>query len=484
MGIHRRSLLLTVIAGILAIAGGFAVLAERELDRLREAFDTDGRIIHRLLSQRAAQHDAVLSMLTLLQPSDAAQTIGKRIAAVYPQILDVQQRPEGKEWPESTLQAAESESRRQHRPAAAANALRDGRLRLVQAGHPASHALLIDWHQAIPWDEWPLKRDDSAVTIALIADPARMEVQPGKPADAPWQFEFRKRLANDSQPFEVVATLPVGWSALPWTAMLLWSVLVIITIAGIHAYRQQQTAQRRAEELLRLGQISRLNALGELAAGLAHEINQPLTAILASTQAAQRLLDDDTPDHAQLREAMTRSVEQAKRAAAVLARLRRSVERPQSGTALQSVPLAAAARNVLHLLEPECRKLGVEPLLSGKEAVAHADPVALEQIVHNLIGNALQALALVAPSERQLHIEWQTEGAQVLLRIADSGPGIAAEALPRLFEPFYTTRENGLGLGLSLCESLAGSMQGQIKAENRAPRGAVFTLMLPKAEPA
>jgi len=112
-----------------------------------------------------------------------------------------------------------------------------------------------------------------------------------------------------------------------------------------------------------------------------------------------------------------------------------------------------------------------------------AEPVALEQIIHNLLVNAMQALAQVPASERQLDLAFERDGALGRLRIADSGPGIAPDALARLFEPFFTTRASGLGLGLSLCESLASGMGGRLEAAHHAPRGAVFTLLLPLASP-
>jgi C4-dicarboxylate-specific signal transduction histidine kinase len=110
---------------------------------------------------------------------------------------------------------------------------------------------------------------------------------------------------------------------------------------------------------------------------------------------------------------------------------------------------------------------------------AQADPVALEQIVHNLLSNALQALAQVPQGQRRLQLHWRRDGAWALLTVSDSGPGIAPEALPRLFEPFFTTRNGGLGLGLSLCESLATGMGGALTAGHAVPRGAAFTLRLP-----
>jgi C4-dicarboxylate-specific signal transduction histidine kinase len=247
--------------------------------------------------------------------------------------------------------------------------------------------------------------------------------------------------------------------------------------------RRQRAERQRAEELLRLGQVARLNTLGELAAGMAHELNQPLAAVLASSQAARRLLDDEPPDLATARGALRQAEEQARRAADVLARLRRGVERPAAHAALQPVVLQDAVRNAFYLLEPEFARRQVAPSLQaqGADVAVQAEPVALEQIIHNLLTNALQALDQVPPQERQLSVTLETRQGEGALTVGDSGPGIAPEVLPRIFEPFFTTRDHGLGLGLSLCESLAAGMGGHLGVQARPPRGAAFTLRLPLA---
>jgi C4-dicarboxylate-specific signal transduction histidine kinase len=208
--------------------------------------------------------------------------------------------------------------------------------------------------------------------------------------------------------------------------------------------------------------------------------------VLANTQAAQRLLDDDPPELATARGAMAQAAAQARRAAEVVGRLRRAVERPDSGDQRQSVDAVDAVRRALYLLEPECQRRGVVPVLDGEPMLGvMADPVALDQIVHNLILNALQALEQVPAAQRRLTLTLRTVEGTVEdlgeLTVADSGPGIAPEVLPRLFEPFFSTREGGLGLGLSLCETLASGMGGSLSAANAATGGAVFRLRLPVA---
>lgn len=201
--------------------------------------------------------------------------------------------------------------------------------------------------------------------------------------------------------------------------------------------------------------------------------------MLANTQGARRLLAEDEPDLDTARDAMGKAAEQAKRAADVLGRLRRLVERPQADTPLQALDLPQAARQVLYLLAPELQRRGVECSVEGDpQCAVRAEPVALEQVIHNLVMNALQALEKVPPGRRSLVLQVSVEDARGVLRVCDSGPGIAPELLPRIFEPFFSTREDGLGLGLSLCETLLTSMGGSLRAARHSPQGAEFRLDL------
>ena len=479
---HKWAWLLVWCA--LTVLGG-AVLARLALTQLREDFETDARIAHRLLSQRVVQHDAVMATLALLQsPRDAAgQTPEQRLSAVYPQILAVQRRDPGRAWPQGGLGEAEAQSRqRQH--AVLANAdLAAGRYQLVLGADPASYALLIDLRDTVPWSEWPMVPDSSPVRVTLDHAGQQFVIQPGQLQGGGWRFDFRKTLAADSQPFDVVAVRQVGWQALPWGQFLAWAAAVAAGLAALRTLQRQRAARRRAEELLRLGQVARLNSLGELAAGMAHELNQPLTAVLANTQAASRLLADDPPELDTARSAMSQAVEQARRAANVVARLRRVVERPELAGQVQPVLLQDTVRNALYLLEPECSRRSVRPVVEASLPLLAvlAEPVALEQIIHNLLMNALQALEQVSPAERQLTLVINAQQGRGVLRVRDTGPGLCAELLARMFEPFFTTREAGLGLGLSLCETLAQGMGGTLSAHALQPRGAELRLSLPLA---
>lgn len=488
---HRWGWLLAWV--VLAVLGGVA-LARQELTRQREAFEADARIAHRLLSQRAAQQDAVLATLALLQPAGTPGPTAQpeqRLPSVYPQILDVMHRGTGEDWPvdipaaRAALAQAEAVSRQAGRVALAVSHLAVGRYRLVLAADPKSYALQIDLAAMLPWNEWPMPRETTPVRLTLEQDGQVFVVQPGRVQEGGWRFEFHKHLATDSQPFDVFAIRQVGWGELPWTWMLGWAAATAVLLAALQTALRQRAERRRAEELLRLGQVARLNTLGELAAGMAHELNQPLTAVLASTQAARRLLDEDPPELDTARGAMAQAAEQARRASAVVGRLRRAVERPDLSGQLGPVKLQDAVREVLYLLEPESTRRGVAPALQAPapDVTVLAERVALEQIIHNLVMNALQALEQQPESQRRLTLSIGAEAGFGFLTVQDNGPGIPADVLPRIFEPFFSTRSGGLGLGLNLCESLAGNLGGTLAAANVAPHGARLRLSLPLSSP-
>ncbi len=478
---RRHGLWIAVWCVVTAL--GSVALARLELARLRDAFETDARIAHRLLSQRVVQQDAILATLALLQPASEVSAPEQRLPSVYPQILAVQRRDRSNAWPEPAQQAAEVLSRALRRPVLANQDFARERYQLVLAAEPASFALTMDLRAVVPWSEWPMAPEASPVRLTLEHASQSFVLQPGRIGHGGWRFDFHKHLAADSQPFDVSALRQVGWGELPWTRMALWALLSAALLVGLLALQRQREQRRRAEELLRLGQVARLNTLGELAAGMAHELNQPLTAVLANTQAASRLLADDPPELDIARSAMAQAVEQARRASDVVGRLRRVVERPDPAALARPVVLQEAVRNALYLLEPECRRRELTPQVNAPVAplAVQAEPVALDQIIHNLLMNALQALEQVPESQRTLTVEISGRDGVGSLTISDSGPGLPADVLPRIFEPFFSTRQGGLGLGLSLCETLAGNMGGRLTAAQHAPRGAAFRLTLPLA---
>lgn len=489
------------LLGWLAVTLLGAMAAIRwDIAQRREAFEADARVAHRLLSQRAAQHEAILGTLVLLAqplgPGAGTERPERRLPALYPQLLDAWRRDRGEGWqgPQAQVLAeAEARSRASGRAELGDVDVQAGRYTVVMAGEPVSFALQIEARRLLPPAGWPFEHAP-IVRASLVRGTEELTLQSGVPERSPPTplplppagltpgFVFSKRLATDSQPFELRVQRPTGPAEWPWTAIVAWAAGCALLLGAAASAHRSRVARRRAEAAVRIGRTARLNALGELAAGLAHELNQPLTAVLASTQAARRLLDDEPPDTHLLRQATRQASAQARRAADVLARLRTSIAAPAAGEpAPRPLSLRSITRQVLDLAEPEVRARGVRATIEGEAARALADPVAVEQIVVNLLDNALHALEGVPVQERRLVLRLSGDTGQAVLSVIDTGPGIAAEAMQRLFEPFYTTRAGGLGLGLSLSETLAQAMGGSLEAHQHLPRGAEFRLSLPLA---
>jgi hypothetical protein len=208
-------------AAALAAAGALG-LCSAELAAQREAFDTSARIAHRLLSQRAVEHEAILGTLALLQPeADDGGAAVQRLIALYPQLLRVHRRAGDGRWPQPAWDAAEAQSRAAGQRAVLASFdAQGGRFVILRAADPASFALEVDLQRAVPWADWPYDE-------AARSGPVRAVLGPdGGPAwrlhgdDAasagPWPMAFSKHLAADSQPFDLRVAQSVGWSALPW----------------------------------------------------------------------------------------------------------------------------------------------------------------------------------------------------------------------------------------------------------------------------
>ncbi|GGK33979.1 hypothetical protein GCM10008955_30050 [Deinococcus malanensis] len=257
----------------------------------------------------------------------------------------------------------------------------------------------------------------------------------------------------------------------------------VFTVREVGPLQQRMLAQlgegerRVREHAEQLAHVSRLSTLGEMSAGLAHELNQPLTAVMSYGQAGARLLDEPDPDLPRVRQAMTAMVTQARRASDIIGHLRRLVRRTPAR--LQPVDLTQVVQNILTLCQADLHMQNVQvstkfPLTAP---LVRADAVQVEQIVLNLVRNALDALARV--ESRELTLSIRRQPSTWALTIQDSGPGISQEARQRLFTPFNTTKADGLGLGLTLSQSLAQGMNGDLTLAEEAHGGAAFMLTLP-----
>ena len=227
-------------------------------------------------------------------------------------------------------------------------------------------------------------------------------------------------------------------------------------------------------------QVSRLATIGEMASGVAHEINQPLTAITTYAQACERLLDREEPNLADVREALRQIAAQAVRAGAIIHRLRGLVRHTEGEH--RPADVNALIVELMDLLEADARVHGVRlrcELAPGLPPVT-VDALQIQHVLLNLQRNALEALAEASDDNRELLIRTSLAANQeVEFCVCDSGPGVRPDIAGRIFEPFFTTKETGTGLGLSISATIIGAHAGTLGYRENPPRGACFFARLP-----
>ena len=255
------------------------------------------------------------------------------------------------------------------------------------------------------------------------------------------------------------------------------------------------TERRRAEEALReeqerlrqlkseLAHMNRLSMMGELAASLAHEITQPIATARNNASAALNFLDKQPPDLGDVREALGCIVGDADRAGGIIDRIRDQIKKAPPRK--DRFDLNEAVNEVIALARGEITKNGVSVDTHFTEGAlsVEGDRVQLQQVVLNLIVNAVEAMGSVQKGSRELSISTeQTQANGVLVAVRNSGPGVDAKHLERVFEAFYTTKSSGVGMGLSISRSIVEAHGGRLWAEANEPRSAVFQFTLPSVE--
>lgn len=245
--------------------------------------------------------------------------------------------------------------------------------------------------------------------------------------------------------------------------------------------RQQLVALQRQQQLTHL---SRVAMLGGLSGAIAHEINQPLTAILSNANAAQRFIDQGNIDIAELRETLADIAAEGQRAAEIIRRLR-TLMRPGQHPR-QRLTLNEVVQETVDLLggELESRQVALEVALAPALPAVEADRVQLQQVLINLVLNAADAMQELPAPQRRLRVRTSAHpGGSVRMSVIDQGTGIAPHLLSKVFESFFTTKSSGMGLGLAVCQSIVRAHDGSLWAENNPDRGATFHVVLPGYPP-
>jgi two-component system, LuxR family, sensor kinase FixL len=256
-------------------------------------------------------------------------------------------------------------------------------------------------------------------------------------------------------------------------------------IINIRDVTARKRAEMEAEEQRReLAHLSRVASLGELSGALAHELNQPLAAILANTRAAQRIMMHGRPDLAEVRDILEDIALDDRRAGEVIGRLRALLKKGEAR--ISEIDVNELVLDVRALLHSDLirRRVSADTELEPSLPPVFGERVQLQQVLINLVGNACDAMVGTGAHQRLITISTGlTPEGWVQLSVRDRGDGIPQERLDRIFDAFFTTKENGLGLGLAISRSIATAHGGRLWAANDPSGGATFHLVLNPADP-
>ena len=247
---------------------------------------------------------------------------------------------------------------------------------------------------------------------------------------------------------------------------------------------ERQSTQQRLQDLQsELIFMSRFTALGEMASTLAHELNQPLTAVASYLNGARRLLDGGKPEDATMaRDAIDSAAAQALRAGQIIKRLREFVARGESERQVEDLPKLVEEASALALVGAKQGGTRVSFALDPKARFVLADKIQIQQVLLNLIRNAVEAMQEVATRELTLSTRL-VDDQTIEIVVADTGPGLAPEVVAKLFQPFITTKEHGMGVGLSISRTIVEAHGGRLLAEANPGGGTIFRMTLRSADP-
>lgn len=265
--------------------------------------------------------------------------------------------------------------------------------------------------------------------------------------------------------------------------------LILTTLLDVTDRRRAELELRRRDKEMadareNLTHMARLSMLGEMAAGIAHEINQPLTAIATYAQGSLRMLDHGLTDPQELREPLDKITTQSIRAGEVIRRLRSFIKK--SSQEMEPVDVNVLVKDIVELAEVDSQRHGV-PLhthLTPDLPLTYADNVQLQQVLLNLIRNALEAMETTPREMARVDLHTRLDKDGVVIEVSDSGPGLTLTQSNHVFDPFFTTKKTGMGMGLSISHSIVEAHGGNLSVSNNTSgRGCTFTVRLKSMSP-
>jgi signal transduction histidine kinase len=247
--------------------------------------------------------------------------------------------------------------------------------------------------------------------------------------------------------------------------------------------REREDQKHLASMQAELARVARLTTMGEMAASIAHEINQPLASVVNNANAGMHWLDREPPNVEEVKAALSRIVNDGQRGSDIIGSVRAMVKKGDRSKS--QVDLGELINDVMRLIEGQFQRhdVSVQVELAHDAPKVLGDHVQLQQVILNLLTNAADAVTCVSDGKRSVRVRSQKHnGHNVLIAVEDSGTGITPEDKRRIFDAFYTTKSDGMGMGLSICRSIVESHGGRITVEDASPCGSVFQIILPGEE--
>jgi signal transduction histidine kinase len=278
---------------------------------------------------------------------------------------------------------------------------------------------------------------------------------------------------------------PSIWERYSWQLALIASVILVqgVLISGmLQERRRRRLAEVESRQrLAELTHVNRYSTAGELTTSIAHELNQPLGSILTNTETAELMLKGSSPNLDELREILADIRRDDQRASEVIRRLRSVLKK--TPFEVRDIDLNETVREAIGFMRAlaDRRAIALMYAPAATELQIRGDVVQLQQVVLNLIINAMDAISGVQVGKREIGVTTSRSGAYAEIRISDTGPGMAADDLKNIFNPFFTTKPQGMGMGLAIVRTIVEAHHGEISAENQLSGGALFTIRLPIA---
>jgi signal transduction histidine kinase len=330
---------------------------------------------------------------------------------------------------------------------------------------------------------------DAAIRILGGEKPGNIKIEPIGFA-APkydWRELQRWGISESHLPpgSEILFREPDLWQRYRWQIGLVAAVILVQTalISGLlHERRRRRLAEVESRQrLAELAHVIRYSAAGELTTSIAHELNQPLGSILTNTETAELMLKGSSPDLDEVREILADIRRDDQRASEVIRRLRSVLKK--TPFEIRDIDLNNTVREAIGFVAAVADRRGVALKFASVpgELRVKGDPVQLQQVILNLIINAMDAISEADAQAREVSVSTARSNPHAEIRIGDTGPGIAAADLKSVFDPFFTTKQNGMGMGLAIVRTIVEAHHGQISAENQTSGGALFTIRIPMA---